>query len=123
MIMRNRWFFKFLMIGLLLLTNTACSSSNTVENNENNNADDYIVDETEYFRSIMVGGYKGSVDVKRDAGNELKAYEGMSLNDGDDVQVLDHSDLTLNVDADKHLYADENTHFWLNASGSEGSVC
>lgn len=117
--MKIKQYIIAVLMGLLLLTNTACSSSNTIENNNSNDTGSYIVDETEYFRSIMVGSYKGSVDVKRDAGEELQIYEGMSLNDGDDVHVLDHSDLTLNVDSDKHLYADENTHFWLIASGTE----
>lgn len=117
--MKIKQYIIVILMGLLLLSNTACSSSNTIENNNSNDTGSYIVDETEYFRSIMVGSYKGFVDVKRDAGEELQIYEGMSLNDGDDVHVLDHSDLTLNVDSDKHLYADENTHFWLIASGTE----
>ena len=100
----------------------ACSSNNTEENQDSETNTNIITEETEFYRSIMVADYKGSVDIKRNEGDELSAYEGLSLNDGDEVKVNDHSDLTLNVDSDKHLYADENTHFWITASGSEGNT-
>lgn len=109
--------FIFMMFSLC-----ACSSNNTEENQGNEANTNIITEETEFYRSIMVADYKGSVDIKRNEGDELSAYEGLSLNDGDEVKVNDHSDLTLNVDSDKHLYADENTHFWITASGSEGNT-
>ena len=46
----------------------------------------------------------------------------MSLNDGDDVVVSSGSTLTLDIDSDKHLFADENTHFCVTVEGSEGNT-
>ena len=106
----------------MLFSLSACSSNKIEENNNVESENNIISGETDFYRSIMVADYKGIVDIERNEGSVLKAYEGLSLNDGDDVKVSDHSDLTLNVDSDKHLYADENTHFWIIASGSEGNT-
>lgn len=120
--MRVKSYIKLLMVAMLLTVSTGCSGKSTVEDSGNKNTDTYIREETEYFRSIMVADYKGTVDITRSEGDLVSAYEGLSLSDGDDVKVMDHSDLTLNVDSDKHLYADANTHFWLIASGTDGNT-
>ena len=99
-----------LFICLFLFINiTACSKDNST-----------FDETTEAFRTIIVSDYTGNVDITRSEGDKLNAYAGLGLYNGDDVKVLELSDLTLDVDSDKHLYAEEKTHFWLEAAGSEG---
>lgn len=83
---------------LMVLSFAGCKNSN-------------IKEQSEGFRSIVVANFTGNVDITRSEGDKLEAYKGVSLFNGDDVLVADLSDLTLDVDSDKHLYAEENTHF------------
>lgn len=72
------------------------------------------------YRSIIVSDFSGDVKVKhKDDIEAFQVYEGMSLLDGDEVSVGDNSDLTLDVDSDKHLFAEANSHFYLVAEGDE----
>ena len=93
----------------LFISIAACSKDNST-----------FDETTESFRTIIVSDYTGNVDITRSEGDKLNAYAGLGLYNGDDVKVLELSDLTLDVDSDKHLYAEEKTHFWLEAAGSEG---
>ena len=67
------------------------------------------------FRSVVVNEKNGEVTV---SGKD--AYEGQHLEAGNDVVVAGASDLTLQIDSDKYLYAEENTHFSVDAADEEG---
>jgi len=64
------------------------------------------------YRSITVEDVQGSVIVMNDK-SEDQAYKGQRLYGGDDVTVREKSSLTMRMNQDKYLYADENTHFRL----------
>ena len=64
------------------------------------------------YRSILVETVQGSVVVVNDK-SEDQAYKGQRLYGGDEVTVSEKSSLTMCMNHDKYLYADENTHFWL----------
>ena len=102
---------KSLIISMLVIGLFGCSSNSSVIENDNDS-----------YRSIIVSDFSGLVNVKRSEGDELGAYEGLSLFTGDDVIVREKSDLTLTVDTDKYLYAEEQTHFWIEAAGIEGKT-
>ena len=70
------------------------------------------------YRSISVADVKGIVNVIGQKNNG-QAYKGQRLFDGDDVSVMEDSELTLCLNNDKYVYADENTHFKLEASSSK----
>ncbi|MBR3634909.1 MAG: FecR domain-containing protein [Lachnospiraceae bacterium] len=72
------------------------------------------------YRSILVENVKGSVSVVGEKNNG-EAYAGQRLYSGDDVTVNAQSELTMCVDNDKYVYADENTHFRLEASSKKES--
>ncbi|MBR5361544.1 MAG: FecR domain-containing protein, partial [Lachnospiraceae bacterium] len=73
------------------------------------------------YRSISVEETEGEVTVVGNKSNG-NAYVGQHLYSGDDVTVGGSSELTMCMDTDKYMYADENTHFTLQASaGSEDS--
>lgn len=71
----------------------------------------------EGYRTISVEEVNGTCLIQNDSGDE-NAYKGMHLHSGDDVSVAESSDLTMLLDMDKYVYADENTHFWLSADGN-----
>ena len=70
------------------------------------------------YRSIAVEQVSGTVNVVGEKNNG-KVYKGQRLYSGDDVSVLESSDLTLCVDNDKYVYADHDTHFRLEASSPD----
>ena len=72
------------------------------------------------YRSIAVEQVSGTVNVVGEKNNG-KVYKGQRLYSGDDVSVLESSDLTLCVDNDKYVYADHDTHFRLEASSPKES--
>ena len=69
------------------------------------------------YRSISVADVKGIVNIIGQKNNG-QAYKGQRLFDGDDVSVMQDSELTLCLNNDKYVYADENTHFTLEAASS-----
>lgn len=69
------------------------------------------------YRTISVEEVNGTSIVQNEKQESNQAYEGMHLMSGDDVNVEDASDMTLLLDMDKYVYAEENTHFWLEAEG------
>lgn len=107
---------KATLLVLTILMLASCGSKKS----EVTNAEE--VQEVVASRSIVISEINGNVMVTHNGGQQLVAYEGMSLFDGDDVVVDRSSNLTLNIDSDKHLFADENSHFWLTATGSEGNT-
>ncbi|MBS7303507.1 MAG: FecR domain-containing protein [Lachnospiraceae bacterium] len=70
------------------------------------------------YRTILVEECNGTSKVVTQKQEELDAYQGMHFYSGYDVSVLEDSDLTMHMDMDKYVYAEENTHFWLEASGT-----
>ncbi len=72
------------------------------------------------YRSISVEDVKGTVDVVGERNNG-QAYKGQRLYSGDDVTVMEASELVMCADNEKYVYADENTHFVLEASSPKES--
>lgn len=71
----------------------------------------------ESYRTIAVKEVNGTTVVQNTKNSSQNAYEGMHLYSGDDVRVESASNMTMFLDMDKHVYAEENTHFWLEAEG------
>lgn len=107
---------KLLLALLVINMLVSCGNSNT----------EVIVakeiEEVVSSRNIIVSEISGTAIVTHSDGQKLDAYEGMSLIDGDDVVVEKKSKIVLSIDSDKHIFADENTHFWLTATGSENNT-
>lgn len=72
------------------------------------------------YRSIAVEQLLGTSLVSNTEG-EQEAYKGMHLQSGDDVQVQKDANMTLKIDADKHLYAQAFTHFKVECVDDEKS--
>ncbi|MGN0611256.1 MAG: DUF2963 domain-containing protein [Ruminiclostridium sp.] len=72
----------------------------------------------EEYRFVKVETKEGGVIVGRSAEN-IEAFEGMNLIADDNVDVKEKSSALLLVDDDKHILAEENTEFSVNASGSK----
>ena len=77
-----------------------------------------LLSRPESYRTFSVEEVVGNCQITSDEGQK-NAYEGMHLYSGDDVSVREKSSLTMLLDRDKYVYADENTHFWLSAKGNE----
>lgn len=73
------------------------------------------------YRTIAVEVANGITKIVN-AGNSSEAYVGLHLKSGDDVTVGNDADLTLAMDQDKHMYAEPNTHFWVEALGKIGDT-
>lgn len=76
----------------------------------------------EAYRTIAVSEANGTTNITRSEKESFDAYAGVHLLSGDDAKVKASSDMTLELDTDKHVYAEENTHFFLTADGEEGST-
>lgn len=68
------------------------------------------------YRTIVVDELNGTTNIVNNT-KESEAYVGQHLVSGDDVTVMSASDLTLALDMDKYVFAEENTHFWIEAKG------
>ncbi len=66
------------------------------------------------YRSISVEEVEGTVTVVGERNNG-QAYKGQRLYSGDDISVMARSSLTMCMDNEKYVYAEENTHFVLEA--------
>lgn len=73
---------------------------------------------TEAYRTISVEEVNGTCVVLDSENTSCNAYKGMHLYSGNDVSVQEKSDMTMLLDMNKYVYAEENTHFWLEAEGS-----
>lgn len=69
------------------------------------------------YRIIKVFELDGKSTVTRQDIGELDAYDNMVLESGDQVYV-DTGSLTLKMDEDKYVYAEEKTRFQLEATGT-----
>lgn len=72
----------------------------------------------ESYRTIAVEEVNGITLVASNGQEAVNAFEGMHLFSGDDVSVQQDSDMTMVLDADKYVYAEPGTHFWLECEGS-----
>ncbi len=77
----------------------------------------------EIYRLVKVDNTNGEVVVNRSE-EHINAFSGMKLIENDYVNVGNDSDVLLLVDSDKHIAAEENTEFRINAEGTieKGSV-
>ncbi|MGN0346336.1 MAG: FecR domain-containing protein [Lachnospiraceae bacterium] len=77
---------------------------------------------SEKYRLIKADSVEGTVYVDRETkeGQEvIEVFHGMQFVDEDRVEVMSDSFLSLLMDEDKHMGAEENTMFRLYADGSE----
>ena len=74
------------------------------------------------YRTVSLEELNGTTIVTTDGTKEKEAYKGMHLYSGDDVKVQKESDLTMLLDMDKYVYAEEGTHFWLECAGKKDST-
>lgn len=79
-----------------------------------------VIPKNKGYRTIAVNEVNGTALVKHDS-SESEAYAGQHLKSGDDVRVQTVSDMTLLIDNDMYMYAEPETHFWLEANGKAGS--
>ncbi len=75
----------------------------------------------EGYRTIEVSQIEGRASVSNERNQDVTAYEGMALFDGDTVSVFDASRLAIELDGDKHMMAESGTVFRLEASGKAGN--
>ena len=72
-------------------------------------------------RNISVTDINGTAEVTK-SGKSKDAFKGQQLVSGDAVDVHSSSDMTLILDEDKHVFASENSHFALEATGKSGAT-
>lgn len=72
----------------------------------------------EYYRFLEVREYSGSVAFERDGKNH-ELFEGIHLVSKDKIITGAASDILLLADLDKHIFAEENTAFIIEAEGKE----
>lgn len=72
------------------------------------------------YRSISVADVRGNTQVvgKKNNGS---AYKGQRFYGGDDVTVMEDSDLTMCIDQTKYLYANQNTHFHIENTSTRNA--
>jgi len=70
----------------------------------------------EEYRVVSVESYEGEVKLERDSENE-KIFEGMHLETKDRISTGAGANMLLLADSDKHILAEENTCFTINATG------
>ena len=73
----------------------------------------------ESYRSIAVDNLCGTTLISSEKTEEKEAYKGMHLYSGDSVDVQNESNLTLCMDGDKYVYAEENTKFKVESTDNE----
>lgn len=78
----------------------------------------YMVTKEETYRTISIEELTGTTLVCAEGKEAANAYAGMHLYSGDDVSVQKESDMTMVLDMDKYVYAEPETHFWLECAGS-----
>lgn len=73
------------------------------------------------YRTIVVSDLNGDVKVTNNS-DIFSAFVGQKLDDGDEVGVPLEADMTLFIDQDKYIYAEEESHFWIEAKGKAGDT-
>ena len=120
-----------LLVSAMLLSTAACGSSgnNTASVSDNSTTISESASKTETLvsetivaeRTVLTEDLHGTVTATSDAGT-MNLVQGDKLVSGQDVATEDASDLTLLLDTDKHVYAEEKTRFNLEATGVPGST-
>lgn len=77
----------------------------------------FLLTREETYRTISIEELSGITLVTSEGKDAANAYEGMHLYSGDDVAVQKESDMTMVLDMDKYVYAEPETHFWLECAG------
>ncbi len=72
------------------------------------------------YRSVKVEEYDGNVELER-KGSEKDLFDGLKLIPKDVVTTGEEGFIELFIDSDKHVVAEENTCFSINAVGNENS--
>ncbi len=75
----------------------------------------------EAYRTIVAVQVEGTATVSNSKSENVAVYDNMNLYSGDSMTVADNSWVTLKLDGDKHVLAEENTKLRLEATGSAGS--
>ena len=77
----------------------------------------------EEHRSVKIDEHQGDILLERDDEeldlSEENRFRGMNLKATDEVTLQDEAHMVLLVDADKYIYADENTKFSVSVAGNE----
>ncbi len=77
-----------------------------------------VLTKDDTYRTISVEEINGQITVEDAKNNSKDAYKGMHLESGDSVTVQQDANMTLLLDADKYVFADGGTKFWLEATGN-----
>ena len=72
----------------------------------------------EDYRTIKIQELNGATMVASGNVSAQEAYKGMNLKSGDVVTVQNDANMTLLLDMDKYMFADEGTKFRVEASGN-----
>lgn len=72
------------------------------------------------YRIIAVEDFNGTTKITNGS-KVTDVYVGLHFKSGDDARVGENADLTLHMDADKYVYAEPMTHFWVKATGKQAS--
>lgn len=74
----------------------------------------------EAYRLIKIDSFEGVVEVSRPSVDEdIEIFEGQRLVSEDEVTTQSNSLVALLLDSDKHILAEENTKFSIQATGDE----
>ncbi len=79
----------------------------------------FLAGDDEVYRLIKINRFEGAVTVER--GEVMDAFEGLQLVSEDIVKTGTESTAELLADTDKHILAEENTTFIIEATGTEKS--
>ena len=74
-------------------------------------------DANDTYRIVKVYRVDGNAEVQKAAGDVMKPYENMLLENNDSAKTLDDGYLYLKLDEDKYLLAEPGTSFQLIATG------
>lgn len=77
-----------------------------------------VLTKDDTYRTIAIEELTGQSIVTDDKNNSQDAYKGMHLESGDSIIVKEDSNMTLLLDMDKYVFADEGTKFWVEATGN-----
>lgn len=105
---------KKLLCFVFAILLTACNTSESIESLRNIIVENHngLVETSHFKKTLFLEKYEDPIEI----------YDGESLIDGDYVSVKDDSNLLLNFDSDKHVYVEENSEFYVKASGDENST-
>ncbi len=81
----------------------------------------FLLLQPEAYRTIVAVQVEGTAIVSNSKSDSIQVYDNMNLYSGDRMAVSENSWVTLELDGDKHVLAEENAKLWLEATGSAGS--